>query len=109
MLDNELKNSPFETPEGYFDTLPSRIQDRCIGTKKASKISFVPKFALAGAFALFLALFFSDLGNNSKVEKPQNQQIETVASQENSFTSEEVFDYLSTMNVRVNDILIARN
>lgn len=59
---NELKgskNNPFKVPEGYFDTLPSRIQEKVTGQQKEENIFsrilvFVkPQLALAFAFMVF--------------------------------------------------------
>ncbi|MFZ6666267.1 hypothetical protein [Peijinzhouia sedimentorum] len=51
-LENQkLKRTPFEVPEGYFDDLPMRINDKIIGAAKP-KPSFV--FSPSVAFATSL-------------------------------------------------------
>jgi len=53
------KTNPFKVPEGYFDSLPSRIQERISENKKEQSIFsriFVvakPQFAFAFAFVVF--------------------------------------------------------
>lgn len=48
-LENQkLKRIPFEVPEGYFDDLPMRINDRIIGEAKPNpSFIFSPRLALA--------------------------------------------------------------
>jgi hypothetical protein len=110
MLDNnKLKKNPFVTPEGYFDSLPSRIQDNCIATKKHHGIGLLPKLAFAGGFATVAvaALFISHL-----LTAPGTQTLppppELPLQVENTFDTNAMIDYLAASSVSVNDILLAK-
>jgi hypothetical protein len=58
-----LKTNPFKVPEGYFDSLPSRIQGRISDNKKEhgifSRIFVVAKPQLALAFAFMVFAFIT--------------------------------------------------
>lgn len=126
MLNNELRNSPFTTPENYFDSLPSKIQEKCIVSRRSPKIRFVPRLAFAGVAALMLTLFFSDLNNTSELKNSNIQTAEAEIQEKNleskskvtlddylkttseKFKSDAMIDYMALRNVNVNEILLAR-
>lgn len=110
MLDNnKLKKNPFVTPEGYFDSLPTRIQNNCISTKRHHGIGLLPKLAVAGGFTAVAAavLFISHL-----LTTPGTQILPTPPEMplqvENKFDTNAMIDYLAASSVSVNDILLAK-
>jgi hypothetical protein len=110
MLDNnELKKNPFVTPEGYFDSLPSRIQNNCTAMKKHHGIGLLPKLAFAGGFTAAAAtvFFISHLltAPGTQVLPPQP---ELPLQVENKFDTNAMIDYLAASSVSVNDILLAK-
>lgn len=63
-LSRSSKNNPFIVPKGYFDSLPSRIQDHCM--KENSKeqpvqwyIVFRTQLALAAGFCFIVFVAFA--------------------------------------------------
>lgn len=122
MLNNELKNNPFTTPENYFEALPSKIQDRCIASRKSSKFGLVPRFALAGGVAaLAFTLFFSNINEPSELKNSNIQTADLeVQQQKNELLRSDIKmasdridydgidEYLALRNVNVDDILLAR-
>lgn len=68
---DELKKNPFSTPQGYFDELPSRIQEKCTKPepKKRCLRTLMPQLGLvAGIVILIIAanVFFGTASRNSK-------------------------------------------
>ena len=58
---NQLpKKDAFKVPEGYFDDLPSRIQDRVIAQTKTRSRNFAPVwiFSTLGVASVLCVLFF---------------------------------------------------
>ncbi|MDR3226998.1 MAG: hypothetical protein LBT56_04940 [Prevotellaceae bacterium] len=58
-LPDKLKNTPFSVPNGYFDTLPEQIMQKCTG-KKVEKISLwksaKPMLSFAAGFLLLVGI-----------------------------------------------------
>lgn len=70
-----LKKNPFSTPHGYFDQLPSRIQDRCAKPelRKSWRKTLVPQLSFAAGFVVLVLIakvFFSII--NQTPEKLQD-------------------------------------
>jgi len=96
-LDDIPKKSLFETPEGYFEKLPGRIQSRIAGPEPkplwgtlALKYAF-PVLALAAASIFVLT------------NRPSLSPEELIAGVE----SEQLVAYLSEMDVSTDDLLDA--
>jgi hypothetical protein len=123
LLNSELKKNPFSVPDKYFDDLPSKVQDKCIMSKKSPVFGLIPKLAWSGGVVvLALALFLSYLNLNNMSLKRQNSETlivdenavnnakETVDSHKTYLKSHRnaVVDYLTLRNVNLNDYLAAR-
>ena len=65
--------SPFEVPEGYFDTLPGQIRDR-MHQPAPVKILTMPRLAVAACVAAVLVTGFYYLSDVGSV--PQTSQIQ---------------------------------
>jgi hypothetical protein len=116
LLNNELKKSPFTVPGNYFDNLSSKIQDRCIMSKKGPIHEFIPRLAWSGGIMVLMLVLFLSYLNFSK--KEQNSDIKggnidptTVDSQEKYLESyrDGMVDYLAVRNINLNDYLAVRN
>lgn len=101
---DKLKKTIFETPEGYFEALPERIQERIQQeTQKKNTFSF-PHWAYAAAASVLLLLaggiFFF---------QPADLPTETMAYEQNveqllaSVSEDEIMDYLQ-MNAEANTL-----
>lgn len=59
------KANSFTTPEGYFDNLASRIEEKTVAVKAVKKLSFksamVNQLAIAAGFILFVVISYSAL------------------------------------------------
>lgn len=77
---DELKKNPFSTPNGYFDQLPSRIQEKCAAPDESKKSwikMLVPQLGFVLGFVVLVLLakgFFKMVGHTS-----ENIQDNTVA------------------------------
>jgi hypothetical protein len=123
LLNNKLKKNPFSVPDKYFDSLPSKVQDRCVMSKENPVHGFIPKLALAwsgGIIVLVLALFLSYLNfNNTSIkENPEtfavrrndrNTDLKT-GSDKNYLKSrrDAMVEYLAVRNVNLNDYLTSK-
>ena len=63
-LARENKNNPFVVPEGYFDSLPSRVQSFCQNESTKSQtvrwqLALRTQIALAAGFCFFVFLAFA--------------------------------------------------
>jgi hypothetical protein len=123
LLNNELKKNPFTVPDKYFDNLPSKVQDRCVMSKKSPIYGFTPKLAWSGGIiVLILTLFLSYLNFNNTSLKEQNTDIfvingndentdtKTAGSHKNYLQSrrDAMVEYLAVRNVNLNDYLTSR-
>ncbi|MDR2286136.1 MAG: hypothetical protein LBE04_01475 [Prevotellaceae bacterium] len=123
LLNSELKKNPFAVPDKYFDDLPSRVQDKCVTSKKSPVFGLISKLAWSGGIiVLALALFLSYFNFTSMSLKKQNSETLTVDknttddtektadSQRNYLKSnrDAVVDYLALHNVNLNDYLATR-
>ncbi|MDR0560833.1 MAG: hypothetical protein LBG92_11755 [Prevotellaceae bacterium] len=125
MLNNELKHNPFIVPENYFDSLPSKIQEKCIENRKTSRtFGLIPKFTFAGGslITVALALFLSLLSISDQKNSNSNSNIlsEEIAIDDRPDEPSEnirakirkndaMVRYLAVQNVNTNDILLARS
>ena len=75
-----LKKSPFSVPHGYFDELPSRIQEKCVVPDKAKKSwirALAPQLGFVVGFVVLVLIakgFFGIIG-----QTPHNPQPDSVA------------------------------
>ncbi|MDR1594465.1 MAG: hypothetical protein LBS43_08295 [Prevotellaceae bacterium] len=126
LLNNELRKNPFAVPDKYFDNLPSRVQDKCIMSKKSPVFAFglLPKLAWSGGIiVLALALFLSYFNfNNTSIGKqnpetlmvdadsgeisPKN--VDVRKSSLKSYRNDVKVEYLAVRNVNLNDYLASR-
>lgn len=91
----KLKKNIFETPEGYFDALPERLQERIRQKEQEKKVFSFPQWTYAAAASVLLLLvvgiFFF---------QPADQPAENIASEQNieqllaSVSEDEIIDYL---------------
>lgn len=96
-LDEIPKKTLFQVPEGYFEKLPGRIQDRISRPERSLEVPALGKLALRyalpvvilGAAALFL------------VNKPELSPEEVIASIE----SEQLVAYLQDSELNTEDLL----
>ncbi|MEK6476492.1 hypothetical protein WJR50_03120 [Catalinimonas sp. 4WD22] len=101
---DELKKNIFETPDGYFEALPGRIQERIQQEKQEKKSFTLPQWTYAAAASVLLLLtggiFFFQL---------TDQPTETIAAEQNveqllaSISEDEIIDYLQ-MNAEVSTL-----
>lgn len=68
------KKDAFTVPEGYFDDLPSRIQDRVITQRKLTSSNFSPVwiFSTLGVASVLCVMFF--LGKSPEVQNSISEQ-----------------------------------
>ena len=64
ILNNKLKELPFQVPDGYFDDLPNRINERIIREEESKRFSIINflkpiPIALAASLLLLFGLFNS--------------------------------------------------
>lgn len=75
-----LKKNPFSTPEGYFDRLPSRIQEKCAAPepKKRSWVkALAPQLGFVVGFAVLVIMakgFFGIIGQTPELPKDNMAQ-----------------------------------
>jgi hypothetical protein len=88
------KKLPFSAPDGYFDTLPGRIQDLCVSSQKQKPFAiFVQtvrtQLALAAGFAAFVVLayagYFYIQTTPTQRELSKNDYIEVVSKRISDF------------------------
>jgi hypothetical protein len=119
LLNNELKRNPFTVPDNYFDSLPSKIQDRRTMSKQSPAHGFIPKLAWSGGIiVLILALFLSYLNFNKEKEQGDTLAVEkqgiidptTTDSQNKHLKSyrDGMIEYLAVRNVNLDDYLASR-
>jgi hypothetical protein len=122
LLNNELKKNPFTVPDKYFDTLPSKVQDRCTVSKKSPLHGFIPKLAWSGGImVLILALFLSYLNFNKSIRKQDSETLvvetdektidPTSADSQKKYLKsyrDGMVEYLAVRNVNLNDYLASR-
>jgi hypothetical protein len=122
LLNNELKKNPFTVPDKYFDNLPSKVQDRCVMSKRSPVYGLIPKLAWSGGIiVLVLTLFLSyiNFSNTSKqnpdtlavnVNNGNNNNPITVDSQKKYLKPyrDGMVEYLAPRNVNLNDYLASR-
>jgi hypothetical protein len=122
LLNNELKKNPFTVPDNYFDALPSKVQNRCIMSKKSPVYGFLPKLAWSGGImVLVLTLFLSYLYFNKTVKKQDTGTLvvetdgrtidPTSADSQKKYLKlyrDGMVDYLAVRNVNLNDYLASR-
>lgn len=82
------KNHGFHVPDGYFNNLSSKIQDRIEATKEERKVSlahlfFKPQFVAAYSIVLLIGLFvvFNPVLNNDTIENESTLNSELVTEQ----------------------------
>jgi hypothetical protein len=115
MLNNELKKNPFTVPNNYFDSLPSKVQDRCIMAKKGTISGSIHRLAwYGGIMVLVLALFLSYFNfNNEPIKQQQNLDSQTVEIENRDITTPEPAgvqkNYLKTRRDAMVDYLVVRN
>jgi hypothetical protein len=75
LLNSIPKYNPFEIPKGYFDELPSSIQEKCISTTsgfsffETLKLVFRPNFAIPVVLVIVLAFTAIRYIDNDPIEK----------------------------------------
>jgi hypothetical protein len=122
MLDRELKKNPFSAPEGYFDRLPSVIQDRCIkaGKQRNTNLLTVQKLAfrfaggIAAALLLLLVFILPDNQKRAVMQTAENMVVapentgEQKPAKVKNVNQDAMIDYLAVRDVNVNDIILAK-
>ena len=98
LLERFGKENPFRVPEGYFDTLPSRVMSQITRKKKRREPW---RWAVAAIFACCvagggLALFKNELGLSS-----QSQQVASLPAEHMN----ELFDCNMVSNLDIEDYL----
>ncbi len=75
-----LKKNPFSTPDGYFDRLPSRIQEKCTTPepkKRGWVKALVPQLGFVVGFAILVFMakgFFGIIGQTPELPKDDMAQ-----------------------------------
>ncbi len=107
-LDDLHKKNIYKVPEGYFDELPGRIQQRIQSEKSSSKLIQLPwpslvKYALpvAASIAILVAIFV-----NQGTENPT-----TISYQEmlNEISTEEMLTFLELEDITSYEIIQSVN
>ena len=65
-LDDIKKKPQFEVPDGYFEDLPMRIQQRIEGEKPVQRTAMLPSWALAMAAAMVVVIGFVFFSSNNQ-------------------------------------------
>jgi hypothetical protein len=91
---DHLKKNIFEAPDGYFDALPDRLQERIRKEEAGAKVVGIPRWAYAVAASLLILLvagvfFFQQ----PEAELASEQQIEALLAE---VPQEVMLDYLQT-------------
>jgi len=102
-LPDRLKNSPFEVPNGYFDSLPARVMQKCTNETvqkrslwQAAKpiLSFAAGFLLLFGLSKFLVTVVSD-ENPNYMSQTQTEEISVMFEDEMSDEmNDEIIAYL---------------
>jgi len=102
-LPDRLKNSPFEVPNGYFDSLPARVMQKCTNETvqkrslwQAAKpiLSFAAGFLLLFGLSKFLVTVVSD-ENPNYMSQTQIEEISVMFEDEMSDEmNDEIIAYL---------------
>lgn len=132
MLIDDFKKNPFKVPDSYFDTLPMKVQDKCLQTNASRGFfaSLKPRLAIAGGFgtaALVVAGLFSYFGSGGSIHGAGNSydnaaysglSQETYPQTTNDFSykfadnkkidEDAIIKYLALENININDIVSAR-
>jgi hypothetical protein len=123
LLNNELRKNPFVVPDKYFDDLPSKVQNKCVMSKRSPVFGLVPKLAWSGGImVLALALFLSYFNFNTSVGKQNPETLIVNAdsgkvapksfgvqkSSLKSYRDDVRVEYLAVRNVNLNDYLASR-
>lgn len=111
------KKLPFSVPDGYFDTLPSRIQDLCVSSQKQKPFALFlqtvrTQLALAAGFAAFVVLayagyFYIQLTPTPR-ELSKNDYIEVVSKRISDFDEGQLVE-ASGVNVKFDSIKPDKN
>jgi hypothetical protein len=126
ILPSSAKENPFVIPDGYFDELPSIIQDRCINLKNKKTFSFQWKYIITKPqyiISLFLVLiavaFLAIYPKSKKLEKvviAQNNAIESKLNEmidnnelEESLLVETLTADTDTVKTKANKLLTPEN
>jgi len=114
---DEQKKNPFSVPEGYFDSLPSRIQERCVKPEKEKSWlkALVPQLGFAVGFIIlvfFAKGFFGIVGQKSIDSQDLATAIENItdsslynassnetSSVEDAFVDDVIISYLVFNNI----------
>lgn len=131
ILSSIPKYNPFEVPAGYFDELPTLIQERCNATKQQSNplewlfVFLRPRFAVPALSVLLIAFLAIRYYGDNQLPADQlaeeisfEEQLQTIdestiiealtgdASEEESKNEEEkIVDYLLENNIDLNNEL----
>ena len=102
-LPDRLKNSPFDVPNGYFDSLPARVMQKCTNETvqkrslwQAAKpiLSFAAGFLLLFGLSKFLVTVVSD-ENPNYMSQTQIEEISVMFEDEMSDEmNDEIIAYL---------------
>lgn len=95
-LEDIPKSAPFTTPEGYFDTLPGKIQSRIAASHTSRQTSPALRYALRVGLAVILlaaAFFYYGSGNDNA---------EAILA---SVDTEDLIDYLEDTGLSTDEIL----
>jgi hypothetical protein len=94
---DKLKKSIFHAPEGYFDQLPGRVQERIQQEDQANKTLSLPRWTYAVAASVLVLLvagiFFYQQYRLPADTMASEQKIEQLLA---SVPDEELIDYLQT-------------
>ncbi len=95
-LEDITRITPFTTPEGYFDTLPGRIQSRIAPERASRQPSQVVRYALRVGFPMILlaaGFFYYD---------SRSDDAETILA---SVRTEDMIDYLEATGMSTEEML----
>jgi len=109
----ENKTNPFQVPEGYFDSLPSRIQERIIANNKESSVFarvfliLKPQLALAFAFIVFAFITVTTieyvLKNQPKIPVSSGIYTRIIEVDASEFNEQHFIDVLLDENKKTDD------
>jgi hypothetical protein len=94
-LPDKLKNSPFSFPNGYFDTLPNRIMEKCTDrtVKKYTLWQTVkPILSFAAGFLLLVGI------SQIIVNVATDRKTDTLTGLSQTNTDESIFDMYESNN-----------
>lgn len=111
------KKLPFSVPDGYFDTLPGRIQNLCINSQKQKPFAIFiqtvrTQLALAAGFAALVVLayagYFYIQTTPTQRELSNNDYIEIVSKRISDFDEGQLVE-ASGVNVKFDSIKPDKN